>query len=145
MNSDDDVDEAIAREVFGCTQQQIDAWPFGTPAFCGDRNYAADVVSGIWTFAGLREAFERHLSATVPRLLGGPAESLFACTSGEICQAALMAFGEYGSLTRCATPGSDGPPRDAERADLGVLSPSLRKTPSRRSPFVSPADVAATA
>jgi hypothetical protein len=42
----EELDESVAREVFGCTQEQIEAWPFDLPAFSTDRNAAVRVAWG---------------------------------------------------------------------------------------------------
>ena len=141
----EEIDEVVAREIFGCTQEQIDAWPFGVPAFSQDRNRAGDIVSRIWAFDDVREIFEKHLTARLPRLHGGVAELLFLCGPREICEAALKASSECGFAIRCGVPGSDCPQHGGEKAARGGSAPFPHKRPARRGPSVSPMDAATTA
>lgn len=120
---DQGLNEAIAREVFGVSQAQIDAWPWWVPAFCQDRNEAAAVACRIGAFDSHRETFNRTLARLVPRLHGGLAESIVVCTPKEICQAALATLLECGPLKRSAVADMDHHIALGE-ATLDALSPA---------------------
>jgi hypothetical protein len=104
--SAEELDEAIARDVFCLPQEQIDAWPWGVPAFSVDRNFAAGVAARLWAFDHLRIAFEHKLRARVPRQHGGIVECLFVCTPGDICNAALETIREFSPAERFLTIGT---------------------------------------
>jgi hypothetical protein len=92
----EELDIEVARDVFGLSQQQIDTWPFGVPAFSSDRSAAAQVICRLWP-SDVRPIFEKHLEARLPRLHGGLAETVMVATPDEICRAALSAVREYGA------------------------------------------------
>jgi hypothetical protein len=94
---DEDLDQAVAREVFGLSQKEIDAWPWGVPPLSSDRNLAAGLISRIWTCDRLRNAMERTLS-NLPSLHPGKVELLVVSTPEEICRAAIIAARECGPL-----------------------------------------------
>lgn len=90
----EDLNESVAREVFGLFQEQIDAWPWSVPPFSSDRNYAAGIVSRLWEAEATRKALEKALTARLPSLHGGIAEILMVATPRELCRAALSAVRE---------------------------------------------------
>jgi hypothetical protein len=91
-----EIDEAIARELFGLSQEQIDAWPWGVPPFSTERGFAASVVGRIWSFDAPRSIFEKCLALRLPQIHGGIAEIIFAATPDVICEAALAMVHECG-------------------------------------------------
>ena len=101
----DDMDKAIAREVFGLSEGQIEAWPFGVPEFSTNGHDARGVVNRLYSFDRHREAFDRHLARLIPYLHGGLCEQLLVCTPEDICEAALMAVRECGALEPICTSG----------------------------------------
>lgn len=93
----EELDQTVAREVFGLSQGQIDAWPWGVPHFSSDRNFAAGIISHLWCFDDTRRSLEREFAARLPKLRGGLAESLMVATPDEICKAAISAVRECGA------------------------------------------------
>ncbi len=85
----EELDEAVAREVFGLSQEQIDAWPWGVPGFSSDRNHAAWVLCRIWPDEDKRAAMERELRARLPLEDGGLLKALIVAAPDEICATAL--------------------------------------------------------
>jgi hypothetical protein len=94
----EDLDRAIAREVFGLSQEQIDAWPWGVPEFSSSRSDAAKVLCQIWLSEDKRAVMERELCARLPLQGVGLVKTLIVATPDEICAAALSAVRECGRV-----------------------------------------------
>jgi hypothetical protein len=92
-----EIDMAIAKLVFGLSQAQIDAWPWGIPAFSTDRHCSADVVARMAIEPQGRlfnEIITRRAEEIAPR---AALPSLIVVLSpDEICLAAVSACLGYG-------------------------------------------------
>ena len=112
--------------MFGCSQEQIDAWPWFVPDFSQDRNQAASVAACVGSFDGHREFFNRNLAALVPSVNGGLAESLTVCTPDDICRAALATIRECGPLKRSSFAGTDRHNGRREAVPVDSVKPSSK-------------------
>ena len=96
---DPDVDHDIAKKLFGFSEEQIDAWPWGVPVFSSDRQYAAGLVNWIWLSEPHRKSFDRHMAERMPKPHhGGIAETLMVCIPSLICEVALIVAEECGPI-----------------------------------------------
>ncbi|MDD5177362.1 MAG: hypothetical protein PHQ05_13170 [Sterolibacterium sp.] len=99
----EELDAAIAREVFGVTQAVIDAWPWPVPEFSTDRRWAAAVAEKMLFSPDWREPFDCKLHAAAKvagwesaEQFSGLATLLTVLTPDVICQSALKTVRECG-------------------------------------------------
>lgn len=95
---DDELDVAVAEQVFGVSREIIEAWPWGVPAFSSDRQWSAGVV-GCMLAHPARELFDVELERAAIRWgwkaqpeYAGAGALVLVLTPEEICKAALAAI-----------------------------------------------------
>lgn len=103
MNAEE-LDIAVAQEVFGVPRAVIDAWPWGVPAFSSQRELSSDVVGRMIAHPA-REQFDAALESAARKWgwkalpeHSGISAAILVLTPDEICRAALAAIRE------CADP-----------------------------------------
>ena len=99
---EEEIDRAVAKEVFGLSSEQIKAWPWGVPPCSTDRNYAGGLVCRMWLSDEHREAFEKnlHLGNFSKGVDDSRTKLLLMASPDELCIAAINAARECGPIAK---------------------------------------------